>query len=71
MPFACILLLAGRKKLRMNSRLMLVLIGAVGAVALVGCSYTNTTTPAGTTAVTITATSGATSHTSTVNLTVK
>jgi uncharacterized protein (TIGR03118 family) len=71
MPFACVLLFAGRKKLRINPKWMLVLIGAVGAVTLVGCSYTNTTTPAGTTAVTITATSGATNHTSTVNLTVQ
>jgi uncharacterized protein (TIGR03118 family) len=71
MPFACILLVAGRKKLRIYPKLMIVLISAVGAVTLVGCSYTNTTTPAGTTAITITATSGATSHTSTVNLTVQ
>jgi uncharacterized protein (TIGR03118 family) len=71
MPFACILLFAGRKKLRINPKLMLVLIGTVSAATLAGCSYTNTTTPAGTTAITVTATSGATSHTSTVNLTVQ
>jgi len=72
MPFACILLFAGRKKLRSSPRLMLVLIGAVGAATLAGCgSYTNTATPAGTTAVTVTATSGAVSHTSTINLTVQ
>ena len=72
MPFACILLFAGRKKLRINSKLMLMLVGAaVGAATLAGCSYTNTATPAGTAAVTVTATSGATNHTSTVNLTVQ
>jgi hypothetical protein len=72
MPFACVLLFAGRKKLRINPKLMLVLVGgAVGAAALAGCSYTNPTTPAGTTAITVTATSGAVSHTSTVNLTVQ
>jgi uncharacterized protein (TIGR03118 family) len=72
MPFAGLLLFAGRKKLGTASRLMLVLVGAtVGAAALAGCSYTNTTTPAGTSAITITATSGAVSHTSTVNLTVQ
>jgi uncharacterized protein (TIGR03118 family) len=73
MPFACVLLFAGRRRLRTNPKWMLVLIGAaVGAATLAGCgSYTNTTTPAGTSAVTITATSGATSHTSTVNLTVQ
>jgi uncharacterized protein (TIGR03118 family) len=71
MPFACLLLFAGRKKLRIIPRLMLVLIGTVSAATLAGCSYTNTTTPAGTTAITVTATSGATSHTSTVNLTVQ
>jgi hypothetical protein len=73
MPFACILLFAGRKKFGIAPMLMLMLIaGAVGATALTGCSsYTNTATPAGTSAVTITATSGATSHTSIVNLTVK
>jgi uncharacterized protein (TIGR03118 family) len=72
MPFACVLLFATRKKLRINPKLMLILIGAVGAATLVGCgSYTNTTTPAGTSAITVTATSGATSHMSTVNLTVQ
>jgi uncharacterized protein (TIGR03118 family) len=72
MPFACVLLFAGRKKLRINPRLMLVLIAAAaGTATLAGCSYTNTTTPAGTTAITVTATSGTTSHTSTVNLTVQ
>jgi uncharacterized protein (TIGR03118 family) len=71
MPFACVLLFAGPKRFRMSPKLMLVLIGAVGTVTLAGCSYTNTTTPAGTTAVTVTATSGAVSHTSTVNLTVQ
>jgi hypothetical protein len=71
MPFACVLLLAGRKKFRINAKLMLVLIGAVGAAALAGCSYNNPTTPAGTSAITITATSGSTSHTSTVSLTVQ
>jgi uncharacterized protein (TIGR03118 family) len=73
MPFACFLFFAGRKKLRITSKVMLILVGAaVGAVTLAGCSsYTNTTTPAGTSAITITATSGATSHTSTVNLTVQ
>jgi uncharacterized protein (TIGR03118 family) len=73
MPFACVLLFAGRKKLRINPKLMLVLIGAaVGAATLAGCgSSTNTTTPAGTSAITVTATSGTISHTSTVNLTVQ
>jgi uncharacterized protein (TIGR03118 family) len=71
MPFACLLLFAGRKKLGINPKLMLVLAGAVGAVTLAGCSYTNTTTPAGTSAITITATSGTTTHTSKVNLTVQ
>jgi uncharacterized protein (TIGR03118 family) len=73
MPFACFFLFAGRKKLRINPKMMLVLVGAaVGAATLAGCgSYTNTTTPAGTTALTVTATSGAVSHTSTVNLTVQ
>jgi hypothetical protein len=71
MPFACLLLFAGRKRFRISPKLMLVLIGVVGAATLAGCSYTNTTTPAGTSAITITATSGATSHTSTVNLTVQ
>ncbi len=71
MPFACVLLFAGRKKFRISPRLMLALIGAVGAATLSGCSYSNPTTPAGTTAITVTATSGSTSHTSTVNLTVQ
>jgi uncharacterized protein (TIGR03118 family) len=71
MPFACILLFAGRKRFRISPKLMLVLIGLVGAVTLTGCSYTNPITPAGTTTVTVTATSGAVSHTSTVNLTVQ
>jgi uncharacterized protein (TIGR03118 family) len=71
MPFACILLFAGRRRLRMSPKLMLVLIGAVGAATLAGCSYTNTTTPAGTSAITVTATSGAMTHTATVNLTVQ
>jgi hypothetical protein len=71
MPFGCLLLFATRKKIRMSPKLMLVLIGTVGAVTLVGCSYTNTTTPAGTSAITVTATSGTVSHTSTVNLTVQ
>jgi uncharacterized protein (TIGR03118 family) len=73
MPFACILVFAGRKKLGINAKLMLVLVvAAVGTATLAGCgSYTNTTTPAGTSAITVTATSGATIHTSTVNLTVQ
>jgi uncharacterized protein (TIGR03118 family) len=71
MPFACLLLFATRKKIRMSPKLMLVLIGTVGAATLAGCSYTNTTTPAGTSAITVTATSGTVSHTSTVNLTVQ
>jgi uncharacterized protein (TIGR03118 family) len=71
MPFACVLLFAGRRKFRISPRLMLVLIGAVGAATLAGCSSTNPATPVGTTAITVTATSGAVSHTSTVNLTVK
>ncbi|SEF77448.1 TIGR03118 family protein [Bryocella elongata] len=71
MPFASLSLFAGRRKFRIRPKLMLVLIGAVGAATLTGCSYTNPTTPAGTTAITITATSGAVSHTSTVNLTVQ
>lgn len=73
MPFAGILLFAGRKKLGINPRVLLVLVGAtVGAATLAGCgSYANTTTPTGTSAITITATSGTTSHTSTVNLTVQ
>jgi uncharacterized protein (TIGR03118 family) len=73
MPFACVLLFAGRKKLKINPKLMLVLVSAAaGAATLAGCgSYANTTTPPGTSAITITATSGATSHTSKVNLTVQ
>jgi uncharacterized protein (TIGR03118 family) len=71
MPFGCLLLFATRKKIRMSPKLMLVLIGTVGAATLAGCSYTNTTTPAGTSAITVTATSGTVSHTSTVNLTVQ
>ena len=72
MPFACILLFADRKKFGITPKLMLVLVGAaMGATTLTGCGYTNTTTPAGTSAITITATSGATSHTCTVNLTVQ
>jgi len=71
MPFACVLLFAGRKKFKINPKTMLVLIGAAGAVTLAGCSYTNPTTPVGTTAITVTATSGAVSHSSTVNLTVQ
>jgi uncharacterized protein (TIGR03118 family) len=72
MPFGCFLLFAGRKKLGIIPKLMLVLVGAaMGAATLAGCSYTNTTTPAGTSSITVTATSGATSHTSTVKLTVQ
>ncbi len=71
MPFACVLFFAGRKKLSINPKLLLVLVGAVAAGTLAGCSYINPTTPAGTTAITVTATSGAVSHTSKVNLTVQ
>jgi len=80
MPFACMLLFAGRKKFGIMPKLMLLLVGAaVSAATLTGCgsynsSYTNpttSTTPTGTTAVTVTATSGAVSHTSTINLTVQ
>ena len=72
MPFACLLLFAGRKTFKINPTLMLILVGALSAATLTGCSSnTNTTTPAGTKAITVTATSGATSHTSTVNLTVQ
>jgi hypothetical protein len=73
MPFACLLLFAGRKRLGIDPRLLLILIGAaVGAATLTGCaSYTKPVTPAGTTAITVTATSGTTSHASTVNLTVQ
>jgi uncharacterized protein (TIGR03118 family) len=71
MPFACLLFFAGRRKFRISPKLMLVLIGTMGAATLAGCSYTSPTTPAGTTAITVTATSGAVSHTSTVKLTVQ
>jgi uncharacterized protein (TIGR03118 family) len=73
MPFACVLLLADRKRFGITPKLMLVLVGtAVGAATLTGCGgYTDTTTPAGTTAITVTATSGTMSHTATVNLTVQ
>ncbi|SFS12012.1 TIGR03118 family protein [Granulicella pectinivorans] len=72
MPFTWVLFLAGRKKTVISTKWMLMLVGAaLTAATLTGCSYTDTTTPAGTSAVTITATSGSTSHTSTVNLTVQ
>jgi uncharacterized protein (TIGR03118 family) len=71
MPFACVLLFAGRRKFRISPKLMLLLVATLSAATLTGCGYTNKTTPAGTTPITITATSGATSHTSTVNLTVQ
>jgi hypothetical protein len=71
MPVGCVLLFAGGKKFRISSKLMLVLVGALGAVTLAGCASSNSTTPPGTTVITVTATSGAVSHTSTVNLTVQ
>ena len=71
MPFACVLLFAGRRKFKITPQLMLLLVGVLGAATLTGCSSANTTTPAGTAAITVTATSGATSQTSTVNLTVQ
>lgn len=71
LPFGCVLLLAGRRKFRINPKLMVVLVGAAVAAALAGCGSANTATPAGMTAVTVTATSGATSHTTTINLTVQ
>lgn len=73
MPFACMLFFVRRRRLDLAPRLMLVLVGAVGAAAaLAGCGAYNTpTTPAGNAAIIVTATSGALSHTSTVNLTVQ
>jgi uncharacterized protein (TIGR03118 family) len=72
LPFAGLLLFAGRRKLRISPKLMLLLVGVLGAATLTGCGgYANTTTPAGTSAITVTATSGTTSHTTTVNLTVQ
>ncbi len=72
MPFACVLLFAGRKRFKISPKLMILLIGALSATTLIGCgSSSNTTTPAGTEAITVTATSGAMSHTATVNLTVQ
>jgi hypothetical protein len=66
------LLFAGRRKLRISPKLMLILIGALGAATLTGCGgYTNKATPEGTTAIAVTATSGTTSHTTTVDLTVQ
>jgi hypothetical protein len=44
MPFACVLLLADRKRFGITPKLMLVLVGtAVGAATLTGCGgYTAT-----------------------------
>ncbi|NYF77806.1 TIGR03118 family protein [Granulicella arctica] len=73
LPFAALMFFASRRKLKFNPKLLLALIGTgICAAMISGCGgYTNTATPTGTSAITVTATSGSISHSSTVNLTVQ
>jgi len=72
LPLAGILIVGGRRKFAIAPRLMFALVGAAfAAAALTGCGSSNNTTPAGTSAVTITATSGTSSQTAAINLTVQ